>query len=106
MQRIAAPCALVNFLVIRAGIIASTVNAMQKGMSIKSDIFAIGRLPPLIIAHTGSIKHKSITLAPIMFPTDKSCFFFTIEVMVVTNSGKEVPMATIVTAIILSGMCI
>jgi len=40
--------------------------------------------------------------APIIFPTPILGVFFLIEVMVFTNSGKEVPEATMVSPIIIS----
>ena len=48
----------------------------------------------------GKIKTKSIIFAPIILPTPRSPCFLVIEVIVVISSGKLVPIATIVIAII------
>ena len=44
-----------------------------------------------------------MTLAPIMLPTDMEASFLAMAVRVVTSSGKEVPMATMVTPMMLAG---
>ena len=53
--------------------------------------------------HIGRMSDKSIMFAPIIFPTERLDSFFLIAVIVVTSSGSDVPIATIVTAITLSG---
>ena len=60
-------------------------------------------LPPETAEHTGRISVRSMTLAPMMLPTDMDASFLAMAVSVVTNSGRLVPMATMVTPIILAG---
>ena len=61
------------------------------------------RAPPLTAEHTGRIMVRSMTLAPMMFPTDMEASFLAMAVRVVTSSGREVPMATMVTPMMLAG---
>ena len=61
------------------------------------------RCPPETAEQTGRIMVRSITLAPTMLPTDMEASFFAMAVRVVTSSGKEVPMATMVTPMMLEG---
>ena len=88
---------------IKAGTIATAVIAKQNG---KSKYLACSETerpvnPKLaeMIAQTGKIKQISIKFAPIILPADKSAFFLIRAVIVVTSSGSDVPIATIVTAI-------
>lgn len=72
-----------------------------------SIIRSIGlKLPVGIVPYirTGNPKTTHILnmLLPIMLPTSKSCSPFLDDTIVVTNSGSEVPKATIVKDIILS----
>ena len=59
--------------------------------------------PPDTAEHTGRIMVRSMTLAPMMLPTDMEASFLAMAVRVVTSSGSEVPMATIVTPMMLEG---
>ena len=51
----------------------------------------------------GSTRDMSMMLAPMILPTDRPDSFLTMEVMVVTSSGREVPTAMRVTAMRRSG---
>ena len=61
----------------------------QIGISTYNTELLTGILPPDIKAQIGKIKAVSITFAPIILPTEIEDSFFTIAVIVVTNSGKE-----------------
>ena len=87
------PCQRLNLPNIKVGITATAPAAIQNGKSSKSDWLLTGNGLPEIKAHNARIKVISITLAPIIFPTDKSAFFLTIEVIVVTSSGRDVPVS-------------
>ena len=102
MQIIRAPCQRLNFLKIKVGIIAMQIISIQTGISRNADCFPTGSVPPERNAHIGKIIVKSIMFAPMILPMDKSDCFLAIAVMVVTNSGSEVPTAIIVTPIIAS----
>ena len=52
--------------------------------------------------HTARMRVVSMTFAPITFPTDTDDCFLMIAVIAVTNSGRDVPIATIVTPIMAS----
>ena len=60
-------------------------------------------LPPETAEHTGRIMVRSMTLAPMILPTDMEASFLAMAVRVVTSSGREVPMATMVTPIMAEG---
>ena len=47
---------------------------------------------------------RSKMFAPMMLPTERDACFLTMAVMVVTSSGSEVPMATMVMPMMFSGM--
>lgn len=78
---------------------------MHNGISICAICSETGSFSPLSNVQIGKIKAESIIFAPIIFPTDKEDSFFRIAVTVVTSSGKDVPIATIVTEIIASLIC-
>ena len=48
-------------------------------------------------AHTGRIKVRSMIFAPMMLPAESEPCFFAMAVSVVTSSGRDVPMAMMVT---------
>lgn len=52
--------------------------------------------------HKARIKVVSITLAPMTLPTDIDDCFLMIDAIAVTNSGSEVPIATMVTPMMAS----
>lgn len=78
---------------------------MHNGISICAICSETGSFSRLSNVQIGKIKAESIIFAPIIFPTDKEDSFFRIAVTVVTSSGKDVPIATIVTEIIASLIC-
>ena len=97
------PCQRLNFPVIIVGIVATSTTTNAAGKSIIADDDEIGSDLPEIIDARGIIRVKSKILAPRILPTDSDDCFLTIAVTVVTSSGREVPIATIVIAIIFSG---
>ena len=99
------PSLLLIFWRISIGRSASTEIRIHKGISINAICDEMGSFSPLSNVQIGKIKAESIIFAPIIFPTDKEDSFFTIAVTVVTSSGREVPIATIVTEIISSLIC-
>ena len=67
-----------------------------------TDCSAMWSPSPEISAHSGRMIVISMIFAPRMLPTDIDDCFLTMAVMAVTSSGSEVPMATIVTAMMRS----
>ena len=65
---------------------------------------ATGRGLPEMRLHIGMINVRSMILAPMIFPTPSDDCFLITAVMVVTSSGRDVPIAMIVTEITLSLM--
>ena len=84
---------------------ATTDTKIHTGISINAICVETGRLFPPSNVHTGRINAESIMFAPTIFPTDKEDSFLMIAVTVVTNYGREVPIATIVTDMISSLIC-
>ena len=75
----------------------------QKGRSSAVVWVPMVSRPPDTAEHTGRIKVRSMTLAPMILPTDMEASFLAMAVRVVTSSGREVPMATMVTPMMLEG---
>ena len=71
---------------------------------IKSSMYAIVKGTLDIVAPNPNIKQKFIIQEPTIFPSAKSSFCFIIATTEVTSSGRDVPSATIVRLITLSGI--
>ena len=99
------PSVLFISFLISIGSNARMDTRMQTGISIRAICVDTGSFSPLSNVQIGRIKAESIMLAPTIFPTDNEDSFFIIAVMVVTNSGSDVPIATIVTDIMFSLIC-
>ena len=69
------PCQRLNLPNIKVGITATAPAAIQNGKSSKSDWLLTGSGFPDIKAHNARIKVISMTLAPIIFPTDNQLSF-------------------------------
>ena len=74
----------------------------QAGKSKAADEDAMGSGLPAHTMLTGRINVRSMIFAPRILPMEREDCFLIIAVMVVTSSGKEVPMATSVTPMIRS----
>ncbi len=89
------------------GIIAIAIAARQTIISISTDAADTARAPvPLPIEtneQIGRISVRSIMFAPRMLPTESEPAFLRIAVIVVTSSGRDVPIAIAITLIILCG---
>ena len=85
------------------GSIASSVMPKQTGISSAYDCLPMVRLPSDTREHTGRMSARSMTFAPMILPTDIEASFLRMAVRVVISSGREVPMATMVTPIIAAG---
>ena len=101
MLSINIPCQRLNFFVIRVGMNAISIKQRDTGISmyavcIESRI----KVPPDTNAQIGKIKLISMIFAPTTFPTERDDCFFAIAVIVVTSSGKLVPIAIKVKPII------
>ena len=85
---------------------AIRINPRQIGISsisyCGSKVRGTPNFPVDINEHIGIINERSIILAPIMLPIDRLLCFLAMAVIVVTSSGREVPMAIIVSPITLS----
>ena len=99
------PCILLNFLLMIVGTTAMITAPRQATISMLTELVATARGIPYFLSdtseHTGSISVRSIMLAPSMLPADRDASFFFNAVIVVTSSGREVPMATAITLITL-----
>ena len=103
------PCQRPNFFFIRAGTVNNSITTSISGISkIKEELMPKNVLPT---GTSNGAKATEIpetntrlnTLAPITLPIPREARPFFKEVMVVTSSGKEVPSATKVRAITVSG---
>ena len=102
------PCHLDNFLRVSAGIVKNAITNSITGISIMSD-----ELIPAICVLLGTGKGETVEatpltktkfkiFAPITLPSESAPCPLTIDVMAVTSSGNDVPMATNVSAITFS----
>ena len=87
-----------------AGSIAIRQTARQTSISIFIICDDTGKDFPETTAHSGRMTVKSMILAPMIFPTDREDCFLEMAVIVVTSSGSDVPTATSVTPMTLSGI--
>ena len=78
------------------------MTSKQTGISRNADCLPTVRVPPDKNAHIGRMRVKSMIFAPIMLPMESSDCFLATAVRVVTSSGKDVPIAIMVTPIIAS----
>lgn len=78
------------------------INTVESSNNIKLLLNSFEYLSEVIIAPTPNIRNKFNTHDPTKFPTAKSESFFTTANIDVINSGSAVPIATIVSPIILS----
>lgn len=78
------------------------INIIEKIKSIKLNINSFEKANGVIIAPVPNIKNEFNIHEPIKFPTAKSPSFFITAIIDVINSGKAVPIATIVKPITLS----
>ena len=85
------------------GIVAINENNKQNGKSITSVCSEILKASWAIKLQIGKISVMLKIFAPIILPIDKLASFLRIAVIVVTNSGSEVPIDTNVIAINRSG---
>ena len=89
------------------GIIAIAIAARQTIISISTELAETARAPvPLPIEtkeQIGRISVKSMMFAPRMLPTESEPAFLRSAVIVVTSSGREVPIAIATTLMILCG---
>ena len=83
-----------------AGITAMAPTSRQAGRSIRAEAADTGRVWAEIRALRGRIMVRSRMFAPRMLPTDRADCFLTMAVTVVTSSGRDVPIATMVTPMI------
>ena len=86
-----------------AGIITAALMMRQAGMSSSIPCRSMGCGRPCSRAHSGMMSVRSRMFAPMILPTESEACFLRMEMMVVTSSGSEVPMAIIVAAITASG---
>ena len=80
-----------------------TTTSRQTGMSSVMLCCEMGSFSADTRSHSGRIRHRSMMFAPMMLPAERLDCFLMMEVTVVTSSGREVPTATSVTAMMLSG---